>query len=379
MKTMIALAAAALVVGCAAPTTQRVKVSDAQTAAEAQKQMDMLVQDVMADRARLQQVHWKLSTTAYNLCGRTAGAFGTDVMTLPKGDLAPSLARLYGISEQPTVSFVVPGSPAEAAGIKAGDRILTVDGIAASDSKAIGERLRQEQVIGRPVPVQLTRAGQTITVNPVPVKACGYPAVLQMDSQVVNAFADGERVMVTRGMMAFTRNDDELALVVAHELAHDSMRHIDAKKANAAGGLAADLALAILTRGAYRQSNMANAAAQSYSQEFEAEADYVGLYMLASSGYSIDDAPKFWRRMATAFPANIKGSHSASHPSTSYRMVALEEAAKEIGQKRATGVALVPQRKDGKAFVAGQGLMPTDQKPETDSNCFLLSNGQCKQ
>lgn len=378
MKSIYAVLAAVVVAGCAAPTTQRVAVSDARTAAEAQKQMDMLAEDIIADRARLQRVHWKLATTSHHLCGRTAGAFGADTMTLPKGDLAPSLARLYGVGEQPTVTFVVAGSPAEAAGIRAGDRILSVDGIPTSDAKAIADRLRQEQIIGRPVPVQVSRAGQTVTVNPVPVKACGYPAMLQMD-QVVNAYADGERVMVTRGMMAFTRNDDELALVVAHELAHDSMRHIDAKKANATGGLVADLALAILTRGAYRQSNIANAAAQSYSQEFEAEADYVGLYMLATSGYSIADAPKFWRRMATANPASIKGSHSSSHPSTSYRMVALEEAAKEIEQKRATGVALVPQRKDGKSFVAGEGLMPTDKKPEADASCFLLSNGQCKQ
>lgn len=362
MKLALWLLIAASIAGCAAPTTQRVAVTDVQTAAEARKQMDMLAEDIMAERARLQRVHWKLATTSSTLCGRTAGALGADMVMLPKGDLAPSLARL-GVGEQPTVMSVVPGSPADVAGVRVGDRVLSVDGIPSSDAKAVAERLRQEQSIGRPVPVQISRAGQTLTMTPTPVKACGYPAVLQMD-QVVNAYADGERVMVTRGMMAFARTDDELALVVAHELAHDSMRHMDAKKANATAGFAADLALAILTRGAYRQSNMMNAAAQSYSQEFEAEADYVGLYMLASSGFSIEDAPKFWRRMATAFPASIKGSHSASHPSTSYRMVALEAAAKEIQEKRANGLALVPQRKDGKTFVAGEGLLPGETKPE---------------
>jgi hypothetical protein len=38
--------------------------------------------------------------------------------------------------------------------------------------------------------------------------------------------------MVTRGMMNFARDDLELALVVAHEIAHNSMKHIDAKKQN---------------------------------------------------------------------------------------------------------------------------------------------------
>ncbi len=76
-------------------------------------------------------------------------------------------------------------------------------------------------------------------------------------------------------MTSFARNDDELALVIAHEMAHNLMKHIEAKKQNAMGGFLADLALAVLTRGAYKDANFANAAGQAYSQEFESEADYV--------------------------------------------------------------------------------------------------------
>jgi predicted Zn-dependent protease len=88
--------------------------------------------------------------------------------------------------------------------------------------------------------------------------------------------------------------------------------------------------------------------AGAYSQEFESEADYVGLYIMANSGMPIADAPKFWRRMAAAFPSNIKANYSASHPSTSYRMVALEETVREINVKVEKSEPLLPNMKDGK-------------------------------
>jgi len=183
--------------------------------------------------------------------------------------------------------------------------------------------------------------------------------VSMIDDPSLNAAADGKRVVITRAMVAFTRNDEELALVLAHEIAHNAMGHIDSKRQNAATGLLADVALAVLTRGAYRQSAISNAAGAAYSQEFEAEADYVGLYVMANAGYSIQDVPKFWRRMATAYPASIKGSHASTHPSTAYRMVALDEAVKEIDAKNAAHVALAPNMKDGKVSVPAMASAQT--------------------
>lgn len=92
--------------------------------------------------------------------------------------------------------------------------------------------------------------------------------------------------------------------------------------------------------------------ASAYSQEFEAEADYVGLYLMANAGLPISDAPSFWRRMAAANPKSIKANHSSSHPSTSYRMVALEEAVREIQGKIDSGESLTPTMKKGKSFIS---------------------------
>jgi predicted Zn-dependent protease len=149
-------------------------------------------------------------------------------------------------------------------------------------------------------------------------------------------------------MVNFVKDDNELALVIAHEMAHNTMKHIDARQQNAAIGVLADLAVVLLSRGQVNNTGFGRIGAGAFSQEFEAEADYVGLYIMANAGLPIADAPKFWRRMAAANPANIKTNHSASHPSTSYRMVALEETVKEINAKIEKGEALVPNMKDGK-------------------------------
>lgn len=267
-------------------------------------------------------------------------------MSRPEGDGGSVFERVYRIQKAPTVLFVDDGGPAHRAGVAPGDIVARINDAPVSSTAAIAEVLSAHKSAA-PVRVELSRAGSPVTVEIVPTKACNYPARV-VPEQTINAFADGERIMIARGMMSFARDDTELALVVAHEMAHNTMAHMESKKQNAGLGLLADIAVAILTRGQVAGSNFSQIGAVAYSQEFEAEADYVGLYILANAGVPIDDAPKFWRRMAVAHPANIRTNHSASHPSTAYRMVALEAAVKEIKEKIAKGQPLVPNMKDGK-------------------------------
>jgi predicted Zn-dependent protease len=80
-----------------------------------------------------------------------------------------------------------------------------------------------------------------------------------------------------------------------------------------------------------------------YSKEFEAEADYVGLYLMARAGFAIEDTPNFWRRMAIAHPGSVKRGLAASHPPTPERFLALEKTVEEIDAKRARSEALLPE------------------------------------
>ena len=86
--------------------------------------------------------------------------------------------------------------------------------------------------------------------------------------------------------------------------------------------------------------------ALAFSQEFEAEADYVGVYHAARAGYDTRKAAYFWRRMAAAHPRAI-GLQGTTHPSSANRFLAVEAASKEVAEKRAGGTRLVPEMKSG--------------------------------
>lgn len=336
--------------GCAAPGTQRVAVDQTAIQAEERKQTEIVADEMVAELIRLNAVRWRLATKGSLVCREDVGPLlGFLSMSRPQGVMGEVLASKYGITTRPTIYHVIPGSPAAAAGIKQGDVLRAINDVDMASAREL-ETVSEAWTPGEHLRITLERNGSALTVKALPVTGCKYPVALS-PQQVINAFADGKRVTIARGMMAFARDDNELALVVAHEMAHNAMDHIEAKQQNAGLGLIADLAVILLSRGQVSGTNFANIGAAAYSQDFEAEADYVGLYLMANAGLPIDDAPRFWRRMAAAHPQNIKSNYSASHPSTSYRMVALEETAKEIKDKQSRKEALLPNMKDGKPFL----------------------------
>src|SRR5581483_5808207 len=139
-----------------------------------------------------------------------------------------------------------------------------------------------------------------LSVTIAPDTLCKYN-VVAVKSDVLNAWADGEKVVVTSAMLRFAADDDELAVVLSHEIAHNAMRHLDARIKNTMMGaiVGAILDVAVSTGGADTQwgytRRLASAGSQAFSQDFEREADYVGLYILARAQRPYASAPDFWR------------------------------------------------------------------------------------
>ena len=79
-----------------------------------------------------------------------------------------------------------------------------------------------------------------------------------------------------------------------------------------------------------------------YSQEFEAEADYVGIYYLERAGYSTENVANFWRDMAVEHPGSINQSHTSTHPATPERFLEINAAIKEIEEKKKSNQQLIP-------------------------------------
>ena len=306
-----------LFLAACSPTTRGVVVSQAEVEAEAELQRRLFLVESIAERARLDAVIFRIMNGTADLCrGRTKPSFGLKVATRQSfgSEMRDAAEAALGLDDRVRVLYVVPGSPADRAGLESGD-VISQANYTSIGSGARGERAFAS-VLGsiRNGVLTLTLEGEAQGATTLIASlTCDFPVELSPKDNV-NAFANGRSIIITRGMLWFA-NDQELAFVVSHELAHHVMNHIGSLL-GATGELA----------------------------ELEAEADYVGLYIMARAGHSVDEAPSFWRRMAVTFPNSI--ANAANHPATPYRFVALRRTVEEINAKIATGEPLIPNLKN---------------------------------
>lgn len=157
--------------------------------------------------------------------------------------------------------------------------------------------------------------------------------VIIRDGQI-NAFAvPGGLFAVNSGTISQARTMDELAAVIAHEIAHVSQRHYsrsqDALRGSTAAGIAGlllGLAIAAKEPDAGAAVMMGSQAATadrqlSYSRSQEREADRVGMQYLALAGYNPDSMADFFEYMQRMSPQiSFFPSYWLTHPQTLERM-----------------------------------------------------------
>ena len=346
---------AILTVGCAGPVTKAQTVSPALAAVEKARQEQIAFDTLESRQKRLSAVSFPIQRAAAPLCGehtRFRGGFQTASRFDYDQPFRDAAVKRHGLSGAQQVLWVDSNSPAYHAGLKSGDILVSADGTdfpAGRNAEEKWSKIYSNAVKDGAVYLAITRGDRSLTVHMKPDKVCAYDVLLMQDDSV-NAFADGEKVHITSGMMRFTETDQELALVVAHEIAHNAMRHIDKQQRNRIGGAIAEGLISGLAC-AYGgvcglRTGMADAAARAFSKEFEAESDYVGLYIMARAGMEIEGAADFWRRMAAEYPANIATNHTATHPSSPERFLAMEQTIEEIKRKKSEKSDLMPDFKE---------------------------------
>jgi predicted Zn-dependent protease len=218
--------------------------------------------------------------------------------------------------------------------------LVSINEAAASASalKAAAESMRHARLV-------LERGTEQVAPSVAAAPACDVPIEINWE-EGANAFTDGERIVIDRGMLNLASSDEELAAVIGHELAHVLSGHIAAKQTNAigggVGGLLLDIAFAaagVNTGGAFTQAGMQIGAA-AYSQDFEREADYVGAYFADAAGYDVAAASQIWRRIGSVDARSL--SFAGTHPTTPERFVAITNTAAEIRNKRANAEVMAP-------------------------------------
>jgi len=310
---------------------------------EQKHQQQIIIHDYVERLGRTDRVAYAILTTNVELCGDAVG-YSPGMVVKTRSDvyrpLRDATAYFLGMDARPRVVSVVPGGPADKAGIKAGDVIAAVNSKASTDADDAFDAAAK----GAPVELTLDRAGEKIPARLQPVKVCAYP-VRVFEDPTINAMATGTGIWMLIGMVKFCKTDDELALVIGHELAHNTMQHMQAKRNNSLlGALLLDMPVVLLT--GMNPGVGGNLGSSLYSQDFETEADYVGMYHSARAGYDITGVADLWRRMGAEHPEAV--TLASSHPTTARRFVALEAARDEIKAKIAAGKGLKPEMKPEK-------------------------------
>ena len=354
MKHSIIILAAMTVslTACATTKTQMAPVARAEVKAEESTQRELVLVELARAQERLNNIAYPLLAAAAPMCsGKTGWQLGFYSKSAQdyQGAWAPRAVAALQLSDTTTITHVVPTSPAARAGLQKGDRVLSVGNTAIPVGREGSEALRKQLAAASSealaVSVQRADGAHDITVQPELVCDLGASVIVEGD---INAYADGKNVFFPWAMMRFA-NDDELRAVVSHEIAHNAMGHIEARKKNAmlAGlfGALADVAMATQGHNTGGRNTLAliQLGATAFSQDFEREADYVGLYIMARAGVPLGGALDLWRQFAQINPSAI--GYASTHPTTAERFVRLKAAIQEIDGKRVAGRDLMPDMK----------------------------------
>lgn len=164
---------------------------------------------------------------------------------------------------------------------------------------------------------------------------------LVKDKQI-NAFCmPGGKIVVFEGLLALTDSDDELAVVLGHEVAHAVAKHSNERMSQGLltqfGASVVDVALseksmAMRQLGATVFGLGANLGViLPYSRKHESEADHMGLVFMTMAGYNPNVAVTFWKKMAAAGGGGTPEMLS-THPSNATRIAAIKKLLPEMNK-----------------------------------------------
>lgn len=329
---VVAVASALVALG-ACSSNDMAGLNPAELDKEALFQRQLALEEQVSEQRKIEDVSFRVMTAAADFCvGARGAAYGFTTANRHSfgANMAEAAVAALGLDDSARVLSVVKGGPAEQAGLVDGDVITRVNGVPIAPGKAAVDTVMKAMAGAGMGGLTLNIGGANPRqIQMKPVASCIYPIEI-INSDKVNAYADGDNIRVTKGMMWFAQGEEDLAMVISHELAHNIMGH-----------------------------------AGTFSSVFqdkksrEADADYVGLYIMARGGFEIEKASEFWRRMAAAFPGMIDSS--STHPLMPARFVAIRKTTEEIRRREAKGLPLVPKQIESLALVQPVG----EAKPES--------------
>jgi predicted Zn-dependent protease len=131
-----------------------------------------------------------------------------------------------------------------------------------------------------------------------------------LDKGEVNAFClPGGKIGVFLGILRLAHNDDQLATVLSHEIAHALAHHTSER----------------LARGELNRGTVGAIWSKAFDRREESEADHIGLFLMTFAGYDPDEAVRFWERMQEFTRGREPPEILSDHPSDARRIHDLKE------------------------------------------------------
>lgn len=274
-------------------------------------------QDVSPYRA-LQSLDAELAATGYRLatanaplCDRLDAGTGMLLHDISQYNDRAAIDGVFAFESPVEVAAVVPGSPAAMAGIMAGDALVAIAGTERTDIAALTDGLDEDAYAriqhiadllaaarnaGQPITLELLRTDAPYTVRFTAAPACATRYQL-ITEDGYEAGADGRMVSINLPLFQYAAAEGagELAAVVAHELAHNILRHRERLDA------------VDIDRGLARLFGK-NARRIKATEE---EADRLSVWLMANAGYDPHDAVRFWTRFGKEHGHGIftEGTH----------------------------------------------------------------------
>ena len=164
---------------------------------------------------------------------------------------------------------------------------------------------------------------------------------LVKDDQV-NAFCmPGGKIVVYEGLLPLIASDDELAVVIGHEIAHAVAKHSNERMSQT---LVAQFGAAIVNEALSTKSAAVQTLGNSvfglgaqlgvmlpYSRQHEYEADYIGMILMTLAGYNPESTVSFWQKMSAGGSGGTM-EFMSTHPSDEHRIAELQKRLPEMAK-----------------------------------------------
>jgi membrane-associated protease RseP (regulator of RpoE activity) len=245
-------------------------------------------------------------------------------------DNTENIARYYKLptEEGCVVVGVIDDYIADLAGIKEGDIIKEIEGKKINDSKDVA--FKADEV----ATVIVERSDTKLSFDVIP-EVQPYVRIRLKETGKINAYAKFSGIEFTTGMVHFVEDEDELAVIMGHELAHLTAKHLPKNISMAAlcgtlGGLTGPFA-PLTTQALYAP----------YSRKNEREADYLGLIYAHNAGYDVQKGAALWKRFALEIPRSRSKSFLRSHPASPERILRVKMVGEMINSGKNPLVDLI--------------------------------------